>query len=482
MQNQKPIQSIVKKSAVLVAVLAFTLPSAFASTQDEFPNFSSIVDQSGSSVVNIITIKHAGKKLIPDHLRDDIEDTPLMDVLKEMFGGKLDEKLSGRTPGLGSGSIISQDGYIITNYHVVQGADEIYVRLQDRREYPGRIIGKDMGTDLALIKIDAEGLRPLQYAPSSDIKVGQWVMAIGSPYGFENTVTVGVISATNRSLGSERYVPFIQSDVAINPGNSGGALLNLKGEMVGINSQIISESGSYAGLSFAVPSHVVQSVVEQLKLKGMVQRGWVGMAFQDLNRDLAQSFGLERVKGALVSNVVPGSPAERAGLKLGDIIVEFDGKEVIRATDLPPLVGLVPIDKSVGMKVVRDRQNVDLSLTVGKFSKTPLQNIKLVKTPHTATKVKDSLLGRGVMVRDLEEYEINSLEPGKQGVIVVKITGSEWLNSGLRRGDMIMSVNHRPVSSIQNFYQAVVDSDKKVLSLLVTRQGEVQRFLAVKSR
>lgn len=479
MISSKSIPSIIKSCTLAFFVLALNNPIVLAKASDEFPNFTQIVDQSGESVVNIITIKHAGKKLIPDHLRDDIEDTPLMDVLKQMFGTQLDEKLSGRTPGLGSGSIISDDGFIITNYHVVQGADEIYVRLRDRREFPAEVIGKDIGTDLALVKINAKGLRALKYAEANNIKVGQWVMAIGSPYGFENTVTVGVISATNRSLGSERYVPFIQSDVAINPGNSGGALLNLKGEMVGINSQIISESGSYAGLSFAVPSYVVQSVVQQLQQYGTVQRGWVGMAFQDLTRELALSFGTDKVKGALVSNVVPGSPADEAGLKLGDIIVEFNGKEVIKATDLPPLVGLVPIDQSVDMKVIRNSQNIDLSLKVGKFKRIPMHPISLKPEAKTDA-IQKTALSRGVMVRDLEDYELNSLDTDKQGVVVVKITGAEWLDAGLRRGDMILSVNHQPVKNIQNFYQALLGAHNKAVSLLVTRQGEIQRFLAVK--
>ncbi len=443
------------------------------------PDFTHVVNEAAESVVNIVTIKHGGKKLIPDHLRDDIEDTPLMDVLKEMFGTQLDQRLSGNTPGLGSGSVISKDGFIITNYHVVQGADDIFVRLRDRREFRAELIGKDTGTDLALLKIPANDLKPLKYAPAHDIKVGQWVLAIGSPYGFENTVTVGVVSATDRSLGSERYVPFLQTDVAINPGNSGGALLNLKGELVGINSQIISESGSYAGLSFAVPSHVVQSVVNQLREHGSVSRGWVGMAFQDLTRDLALSFGVKKVKGALISQVVPGSPAERSGLQLGDIIVEFNGKEVVRATDLPPLVGLVPINDSVNMKVVRNNQNLNLSLTIGTFNRNPIQKLKF-KSKRLVSDISRLAVKQGVIVRELKDYERNILKSNQQGVIVVKLTNYDWLDSGLRRGDVIVSVNRKPVSNMKDFYNVISHTEKRAISLLVTRQGGSQRFLAVK--
>tara|TARA_R110002110_G_scaffold404606_1_gene623074 strand:- start:83679 stop:85130 length:1452 start_codon:yes stop_codon:yes gene_type:complete len=480
MRELKPNKKYACHIILMLIALGMSSSNLAAQTYDaNLPDFTTVVDEAGESVVNIVTIKHGGKKLIPDHLRDDIEDTPLMDVLKEMFGSQLDQKLSGKTPGLGSGSIISKDGYIITNYHVVQSADDIFVRLHDRREFKAKLIGKDVGTDLALLKIEAENLKPLKYAKTNSIKVGQWVLAIGSPYGFENTVTVGVVSATDRSLGSERYVPFLQSDVAINPGNSGGALLNLKGEMVGINSQIISESGSYAGLSFAVPSQVVQSVVKQLQEKGSVSRGWIGMAFQDVTRDLALSFGLSKVKGALISNVVSGSPAEQAGLKLGDVIVAFNGKDIVKATDLPPLVGLVPIDTSVPMQVVRNNQNVDLSLRIGTFNKNPIQKLKF-KAQAVVSDINKMAVKQGVIVRNLEDYEQNSLKQNQQGVKVVKLTNYDWLDSGLRRGDVILSVNRKPVRNITEFYAVVSNVDKSAISLLVTRQGGTQRFIAVK--
>lgn len=464
--------------AVIISVAGIH-STAFAES-NTLPDFTTVVDKVGDSVVNIITIKKDGTKLIPDELRDDIENTPLMDVLKEMFGSQLDEKLSGSTPGLGSGSVVSKDGYIITNLHVVEGADEIYVRLHDSREYAAKVIGKDIGTDLALIKIEADDLTPLVYAPETSIKVGQWVLAIGSPYGFEHTVTVGVISATGRSLGAERYVPFIQTDVAINPGNSGGGLFNLKGELVGINSQIISESGGYAGLSFAVPSQVIKSVIDQLKTTGTVARGWMGLAFQDLNRDLAASFGIKRVQGALVSKVIEGSPAEVAGLKLGDVIIKFNGNEVIKATDIPPMVGLIPIDTSVDMTVIRDSKEMQLSLQI----KTYRQQTVQANYSEMAVAPKDlkKSLSQGILVRNLEDYERRVLEPNQQGVIVVRVMDQQWADAGIRSGDVILTLNHENVEDTDRFYNLLTNSDTKIIPVLVTRPGEIQRFIPVKRR
>lgn len=468
--------------SVVLILTVFVLGAHSQSFADNksFPDFTTVVEQVGDSVVNIITIKKEGTKLIPDELRNDIENTPLMEVLKEMFGGQLDEKLSGRTPGLGSGSVVSKDGYIITNLHVVEGADEIYVRLHDSREYAAKIIGKDSGTDLALIKIEADDLTPLVYASEENIKVGQWVLAIGSPYGFEHTVTAGIISATGRSLGAERYVPFIQTDVAINPGNSGGGLFNLKGELVGINSQIISESGGYAGLSFAVPSQVIRSVIDQLKTTGTVARGWMGLAFQDLNRDLAASFGIKRVQGALISKVITGSPAEIAGLKLGDVIIKFNGNEVKKATDLPPMVGLIPIDTSVDMTVIRNSKEMQLSLKIKTYQQQVVQaNYSEMLIPQQDLKKS---ISQGILVRNLDDYEKRGLETNQKGVIVVRVMDQEWTEAGIRSGDVILSLNHQNVEDVDRFYNLLIKSDTKIIPVLVTRPGEIQRFIPVKRR
>jgi serine protease Do len=443
---------------------------------NDTPNFTQVVDSAGKSVVNIITTSKESKKLIPDDLRDDLEGTPLMDVLKQMFGDKLDENLSGKGPGLGSGSIISADGYIITNAHVIENAGEIYVRLQDRREFPAKVVGKDTGTDLALLKIEAKDLPFLTYADSNKVKVGEWVLAIGSPYGFENTLTVGVISATGRSLGNEHYVPFIQTDAAINPGNSGGPLLNLQGELIGINSEIISESGSFAGLSFAVPSDVVKTVIAQLKENGSVSRGWLGLAFQDLDRDLAESFGLNSVKGALISKVVPDSPASKAGMRAGDVITQFNGRDIIRATDLPPIVGLLPLNSKVDIKVVREKKEVALSVTISKYVQPEKVSVKKeMITPRLDQFHQD------INVRDLEDFEKVALENNQQGVIVVNVKGKPWSMGGVRRGDVIISLNNQSIETTKDFYNALREADPEhPITVLVTRPGDVQRYLAIK--
>lgn len=442
------------------------------------PNFTAVVDAVGDSVVNIVTIKREGKRLIPEGLREEIEDTPLMDVLKEMFGSQIEDKLSGKSPGLGSGSIVSKDGYIITNLHVIDGADEIYVRLNDRREFAATVIGKDDGTDLALLKINANNLVPLVYAPENHIRVGEWVVAIGSPYGFEHTVTVGVISATGRSLGAERYVPFIQTDVAINPGNSGGGLFNMRGELVGINSQIISESGSFAGLSFAVPSQVIKSVIEQLKTSGSVERGWMGLAFQDLTRDLAQSFGIEKVQGALVAKVIEGSPAETAGIQVGDVITKFNNKDVVKASDLPPLLGVLPIDSQVKVTLIRHKQEKNITMQIKSFQRQFVQS----RFAETLARSAPASSGRprGIFVRKLEDFEKTSLEPGQDGVMVVQVVDEGWADSGIRRGDVILSLNHEAVLDPDTFYRVLDKTHLPVIPVLVTRAGEIQKFIPVK--
>lgn len=450
--------------------------SSFPLLARDLPDFEQVIDKTGKSVVNIITINKTSKKLVPDDLRADLEATPLMDVLKQMFGDKLEENLSGKGPGLGSGTIISEDGYIITNSHVIDGADEIYVRLQDRREFTAKVIGKDAGTDLALIKIDAKSLPFLTYADSNLVKVGQWVLAIGSPYGFENSVTVGVVSATGRSLGTERYVPFIQTDAAINPGNSGGPLLNLKGEMLGINSQIISESGSFAGLSFAVPANVIQTVVQQLKDHGAVARGWIGLAFQDLDRNLADSFGLKNLKGALISKVIANSPAAKAGIKAGDIITQLNGREIVRATDLPPIIGLLPVDSKVEMKFIRNQKEVATSLVLTAYAQTDeINNKKEVVAPSWDKAHQE------ISVRDLEEFEKTNLG-GQSGVMVVAVRGRSWEVGGIRRGDVIVSVDSKAINRSKDFYAALAEDkdNPHAIAILVTRPGDVQRFLAVK--
>jgi serine protease Do len=465
------------KILVIALFIAQFFVSASLLAKENLPDFSQIVANSGKSVVNILTINKERKKLVPDDLRADLEGTPLMDVLKQMFGDKLEENLSGKGPGLGSGSIISADGYIVTNAHVIEGASKIIVRLQDRREFVAKVIGKDTGTDLALIKISAKDLPALAYADSNLVKVGEWVLAIGSPYGFENTVTVGVVSATGRSLGSERYVPFIQSDVAINPGNSGGPLLNLQGEMLGINSQIISESGSFAGLSFAVPSNVIKTVIEQLKTNGSVARGWLGLAFQDLDGNLAESFGLNSAKGALISQVIPNSPAAKAGLREGDIVTQFNGKEIIKATDLPPIVGLLPVDSKVPLTLVRNKKEMNVSVVLTKYVES--EDKAVAKSEPKLSRLDK--MHQEISVRNLEEFDQPDLGSKQGGVKVTSIRSEFWVAAGIRKGDVIVAVDSKPIANEKEFYIALREADNDhAIHILVNRSGDVQKYLAVK--
>lgn len=439
------------------------------------PEFGSIIEKNVHSVVNITTEKEKKQQLVPDDLRGQLESTPLMDVLKELYGPKLEEHLSGNITGIGSGSIISSNGYIVTNYHVIKDAKSVYVRLHDTREYQAQMVGYDLGTDIALLKIEADNLPFVEFASNDDTKVGQWVLAIGSPFGFESTATAGIISAKGRSLLSERYVPFIQTDVAINPGNSGGPLFNMSGQMIGVNSQIMTESGSFAGISFAIPVHVVKSVVEQIKAKGVVKRGWMGLAFQDVTRELAQSFQLKEVRGALVSKVVKGSPADKAGVQIGDIIVRFNQHDVIYATDLPPLVGVLPIHSKVVLQVLRNNTVTDLNMELGDMN----ERLSVRQVQYRGAKVPNNLQENAVKVRNLEEFEQKALA-SNQGVYVLGVMSANWQRSGIRKGDVILAVGDKEVDDPDNFYKLINKHSGKTVPLLITRIGEIQRFVAVK--
>lgn len=447
------------------------------------PDFTAIVAKTGDAVVNITTVSDDGKKMLPDDLRTQLEGTPLMDMLRQMYGDKLDEKLSGKGPSLGSGTVISSDGYIVTNYHVIENARDITVRLHDRREFKATVVGRDPSTDLALIKIDANNLPYLNYADSNDVKVGQWVLAIGSPFGFENSLSTGVISATGRSFGNERYVPFIQTDAAVNPGNSGGPLLNLQGEIIGINSQIISESGGFSGLSFAVPSNTIKAVVAQLKEHGSVSRGWLGLAFQDLDAQLAASFGLHSINGALVSRVMPTSPSAQAGIHEGDVITHFNNTEIKQATDLPPIVALLPVNAKVPVTVMRDGKPIAITLILSAYDASKNAINTITNTPAASAGLDD--LHASITVRELQPFELATLDVGNDstnhGIVVMRLDNKAWEDGGLKVGDVILKVNQHWINNTSQFYDSIKNLEKnQPISLLVTRPGEVQHYVAVK--
>src|SRR5580765_3661192 len=354
----------------LFVCLLLGLPAALYAQGRELPDFTELAERQGPTVVNISTTQVRERRASPQ-VPNIEEDDPLYDFFRRFIprppgpGGQGPRDFESRS--LGSGFIISTDGYVLTNAHVVDSADEITVRLTDKREFKARVIGADRRTDLTLIKIDATGLPAVRMGDPNRLKVGEWVVAIGSPFGFASTVTAGIVSAKGRSLPQENFVPFIQTDVAINPGNSGGPLFNMRGEVVGINSQIYSRTGGFMGLSFAIPSDVALDVQKQLKEKGRVARGRIGVVIQEVTRDLATSFGLDRARGALVNAVEKGSPADKAGVEATDIILAFDGKQVESSSDLPRLVGSTRPGSQASMEVYRKGAKRTLSVTVAEL-------------------------------------------------------------------------------------------------------------------
>jgi serine protease Do len=373
---------------------------------------------------------------------------------------------------MGSGFIISADGYILTNAHVVDAADEVTVRLTDKREFKAKVIGTDRRTDVALIKIEAAGLPRVVIGNPNLLKVGEWVAAIGSPFGFENSVTAGIVSAKGRSLPQENYVPFIQTDAAINPGNSGGPLFNLRGEVVGINSQIYSRTGGYMGVAFAIPIDVAMDVADQLRIHGKISRGWLGVMIQEVTRELAESFGLKKPEGVLIAGVEKGGPADKGGLEASDVVLKFDGKPVGNASELPLLVGATKPGKQVAVQVWRKGSAKNLALTVGE---APTE--KVAQRPARM----ESVAGRlGLGLNDLSEAQKKELQIS-HGVVVVEAQASA-ARAGIRRGDVITAVNNNDVKSVEQFNQLLAGYKAGQNIALLVRRGERALFIAFKIR
>ncbi|MCU7863011.1 MAG: DegQ family serine endoprotease, partial [Candidatus Thiodiazotropha sp. (ex Lucinoma borealis)] len=375
---------------------------------------------------------------------------------------------------LGSGFIISEDGFILTNNHVVDEADQILVRMNDRREFVAEVIGKDERSDIALIKIDADDLPVVDIGDSEKLKVGEWVLAIGSPFGFDHSVTAGIVSAKGRNLPSENYVPFIQTDVAINPGNSGGPLFNLDGKVVGINSQIYSRSGGFMGLSFAIPIEMAINVAEQLKTRGRVTRGWLGVLIQDVTNDLADSFAMDHPRGALIARVLPDSPSEKAGLQVGDVILEFNGTKIATSSELPPLVGRSNVDKPAVLTILRNGKSKQVKVNIGEL---PADD-KMALANSQAPKVSENRLG--LMVSTVSEQLRKQLRlTNRKGVLVESVTGQSAREAGIQQGDIITMINNREVEGVEQFNQLVKElpTDKTVALLVHRDTGPI--FLAL---
>jgi serine protease Do len=441
------------------------------------PDFTGLVQQVAPAVVNISTtqkIKHPHGKRPNVEIPDLPEDSPWGDLLRKFFGDENGPE-EYNTQSLGSGFIIDPNGYIITNNHVIKGADEIIVRLSDRRELKAKLIGTDPRSDVALLKIDAKNLPVVKIGNSDKLKAGQWVMAIGSPFGFDHSVSAGIVSAIGRNLPSENYVPFIQTDVAINPGNSGGPLFDLDGEVVGINSQIYSRTGGFMGLSFAIPINVATNVIKQLKAKGKVSRGWLGILIQDINRELAESFGMKEPMGAVVLKVLDNSPAEKAGFKIGDVVTEFNGKIINRSSDLPIAVGNTPVGETAKVKVIREGKTIELNV---KIAELPSEDkLASTETPEEEPAKSNRL---GIAVEDLTSDQRHRLEIKKGGVVVKDVTDGPAADAGIHRGDILLKLNGHDIKNVRQFRELIAKLPVgKPLPILIQRNSS-PIFLALK--
>ena len=453
------------------------LLSVSVSVKAALPDFTVIVDEAKNSVVNISTKTKARKSdSAESHSIPKLpEGAPFGELFDKFFNHENPGERQRKAQSLGSGFIISKDGYILTNHHVIAGADEVIVRLTNRDEYVAKIIGSDEASDVAVLKVEADNLPVLEFGDSDDLKVGEWVLAIGSPFGFDHSVTAGIVSAKGRSLPSDNYVPFIQTDVAINPGNSGGPLFNLEGEVVGINSQIYSRTGGFMGLSFAIPIEMAVDVADQIKETGRVSRGWLGVLIQEVTRELAESFGMDNPQGALVAKVLDNSPAENAGLQVGDVIIEFNGKKVMRSSSLPPLVGRSAVGKDAEVTIIRNRSREQIKV---KIAELPSSITQASFTPDDDKPLENSALGMNVIELSKTVQKKLKLDSGVE-VTAVEESGSAR-DAGIQKGDVITMIDNLAVNSVDDFKVITDDlkSGKSVALLVQRRSGPV--FLAIR--
>lgn len=424
-----------------------------------------LVERQGPAVVNVVT----ARKLRGGAL--DLPDDPILDFFRRFMPTPPDPGPESRGQGIGSGFIISTDGYILTNAHVVAEADEVTIRLADAREFKGKIVGVDTRTDVALLKVNATGLPTVTLGNSENLKVGEWVAAIGSPFGFINTITAGIVSAKGRSLADESFVPFIQTDVAVNPGNSGGPLLNLKGEVVGINSAIYSRTGGYMGVSFAIPIEVALDVSKQLRETGKVTRGRLGVQIQALTPELAKSFKLENTNGVLVASVEPGSPAEKAGLQSGDVIIAFEGKPVQSANELPRAVAATKPGAAVTLDIWRNGAKRQVKATLAEF---PTESASQQQSPDS----RKSSNRLGLAVRELAPAQRKAL--GIEYGLVVESASGPAQAAQIQRGDIIIAVNNVYFKSLDEFARIVQQQPPGGIVALLVRRGDAALYIPIR--
>jgi len=473
--------------ALAVATLTGVLPSsaltgiAHAASVAGLPDFADLVEKTGPAVVNIRTterVKPGQNGGMPG-----AEDEEMQEFFRRFFGVPMPRQQPaprGRRPapqeeevprGVGSGFIISADGFVLTNAHVVEGADDVYVTLTDKREYKAKIIGVDKRTDVAVVKIEGNNLPRLTIGDPNKLRVGEWVIAIGSPFGLENTVTAGIISAKARDTGD--YLPLIQTDVAVNPGNSGGPLINMRGEVVGINSQIYSRSGGYMGISFAVPIDEAMRVGEQLRATGRVTRGRIGVQIGEVTKDVAESLGLARAQGALVQRVEPGGPAEKGGLEAGDIILKFNGANIEKSSDLPRLVGATKPGTKGALTVWRKGAAKEVVLTIAE-----LEPEKLARKDEKKSKPEQAPNSLGLVVSDLSEAQKKELKV--DGGVIVDAAEGAAARAGLRAGDVILRLNNNDVRDAKQFNALVTKLEPKKLAVVLVRRGDASQFVPIR--
>ena len=471
----RPSRRLLQALVLLLPLCCAAAPPARTAETQPLPDFRKLVKQNEAAVVNISSTQAPSKQDAarkPGLPELPGRENPYLEFFRRFFQERPELPGDRQSNSLGSGFIISPDGYILTNAHVARDADKIIVRLSDQRERPAKVIGVDELTDVAMLKIEGDNLQAVKIGDSDALEVGEWVLAIGSPFGLEHTATQGIVSAVGRNLPTGAYVPFIQSDVAVNPGSSGGPLFNLRGEVVGINSQIYSSTGGYMGLSFAIPIKLATQVAEQLKATGEVTRGWLGVLLQAVNNDLADAFKLDRPRGALVAQILPDSPAASAGFKQGDVILRYGGEPVEDSSQLPRMIGVTPVGKTVAMSILRNGEPMEIKATIARLESTPAEPVT------TMDEHSDSRLG--LTVADLSNEQRRTLGPEEQGVLVTTLDEGPAANAGLYPDDIILQVDHLPVKSASQFVELARELPKgKAIPLLVRRENE-SLYLAVR--
>ena len=465
--------SSLKKHAIPgIAAILFTFNPIVGHSNASYPNFTEVVEKNIPAVV----IVHA-KKTISNSPSMNPNIPNLPDEFKPFFDKFFDEEQNTprgprQAPSFGSGFILTDDGYIMTNNHVISNSEEITVTLSDQTELAAKLIGSDKRSDLALLKVEADNLPVVKIGTSEDLKLGEWVLAIGSPFGFDHTVTAGIVSGKKRNLPNESYVPYIQTDVAINPGNSGGPLFNLEGDVVGVNAQIYTRSGGFMGVSFAIPAETLATVYKQLKNDGKVKRGWLGVYIQEVDKDLAASFGMDKPKGAVVAKILDKSPAQKSGFKQGDVILAFNDVDINKSKDLPLLVGVTEVDKSIKVKILRDKSIIYKNVIIEELPEdTEIASMR--------EKTIDNKMISGLKVSNIDETTKKNLNI-YGGVKVEQISSKQLNNSKIQINDIITHINNKPIFNIRDFERKVdMLTDDSLANLLVYRNSNPV-YLAIK--